>query len=122
MAQLFWLSDEQMALISPHFPRSRGKPRVDDCRVLSGIIHVIRTGLQWSAAPSVYGPPKTLYNRHVRWARKGIFNRIFETLAAAAGPPERIMIDSTHLKVHRTAASLLQKKGVRGGSAAPREV
>ena len=120
MSEQFWLSDEQVERLVPHFPRSRGKARVDDRRVLSGILHVQRNGLRWCDAPAVYGPHKTLYNRHVRWTRNGVFARIFAALAEEAGPPERIIIDSTHLKVHRTAASLLQKKGVLGGSGAPK--
>ena len=120
MSDQFWLSDEQVARVAPHFPRSRGKARVDDRRVLSEIIHVQRNGLRWCDAPTVYGPHKTLYNRHVRWTRNGVFARIFAALAEEAGPPERIIIDSTHLKAHRTAASLLQKKGGRGASGAPK--
>ena len=89
--------------------------------MLSGIIHVQRNGLRWSDAPAVYGPHKTLYNRHVRWTRNGVFARIFAALAEEAGPPERIIIDSTHLKAHRTAASLLQKKGGHDASATPKE-
>ena len=121
MSDQFWLSATQVSRISVHFPRSRGRARVDDRRVLSGIIHVIRNGLRWRDAPAVYGPPKTLYNRYVRWTRMGIFSRIFAGLAGESGVPERIMIDSSHLKAHRTVASLLQKKGVRAASAAPRE-
>ena len=120
MSEQFWLSEDQFERLVPYFPRSRGKARVDDRRVLSGIIHVQRNGLRWCDAPPAYGPHKTLYNRHVRWTRNGVFARIFAALAEAARPPERIIIDSTHLKVHRTAASLLQKKGTRGGSGAPR--
>lgn len=121
MSDQFWLSEQQVSLISPHFPRSRGRPRVDDRRVVSGIIHVLRNGLRWRDAPTIYGPHKTLYNRYVRWARLGVFDRMFASLAGAAGCPERIMIDSTHLKAHRTAASLLQKKGGPGASDAPKE-
>jgi putative transposase len=62
----------------PFFPRTRGIPRVDDRRVVSGIIYVIRNGLRWRDAPAVYGPHKTLYNRFVRWSRMGIFDRIFK--------------------------------------------
>ena len=120
MSEQFWLSDAQVEQLAPCFPRSRGKPRVDDRRVLSGILHVQRNGLRWCDAPAVYGPHKTLYNRHVRWTRNGVFARIFAALAEDAGPPERIIIDSTHLKAHRTAASLGQKKGVRGASGAPK--
>lgn len=59
----FWLSDEQFARLQPHLPTgTRDKPRVDDRRVISGIIHVIKSGGRWVDAPSVYGPRKTLYN------------------------------------------------------------
>ena len=105
----FLLTTGQMRRLSPHFPLSHGIARVDDRRVLSGIIYVIRNGLQWRDAPAAYGPHKTLYNRFVRWSRLGVFDRIFAALAAEGGPPERLMIDSTHLKAHRTAASLLKK-------------
>ena len=51
-----------MARISPYFPLSHGVPRVDDRRVVSGIVYVIRNGLQWKDALRDYGPHKTLYN------------------------------------------------------------
>ncbi len=98
-----------MRRLSPHFPLSHGIAHVDDRRVLSCIIFVIRNGLQWRDAPAPYGPHKTLDNRFVRWSRMGVFDRIFAALAAEGGPPERLVIDSTHLKAHRTAASLLKK-------------
>lgn len=77
----------QLRRLAPHFPLSHGKPRVDDRRVLSGIIYVIRRGLQWRDAPAAYGPRKPLYNRFVRWGRMGVFDRIFAALAAGAGRP-----------------------------------
>jgi putative transposase len=109
MSELFLLSERQMARISPFFPLSHGVPRVDDRRVISGIIYVIKRGLQWKDAPKAYGPHKTLYNRFVRWSLLGVFDRIFVALATEGRIPERIMIDATHLKAHRTAASLVQK-------------
>jgi transposase len=72
MSNLFWLTDAQMARLKPFFPKSHGKPRVDDRRVLSGIIFTNRNGLRWCDAPREYGPPKTLYNRWKRWGDKGI--------------------------------------------------
>jgi len=75
--------------------------------VISDIIYVLKHGLQWRDAPKEYGPRKTLYNRFIRWSKMGIFNRIFEMLVDQAGPPDRLMIEATHLKAHRTAASLL---------------
>ena len=70
---------------------------------------MIRNGLQWKDAPKPYGPYKTLYNRFVCWSLLGVFDRIFTALATQGGKPERIMIDATHLKAHRTAASLAQR-------------
>lgn len=116
----FLLTTAQMERLSPYFPLSHGIPRVDDRRVLSGIIYVIRHGLQWRDAPAAYGPHKTLYNRFVRWSRMGVFDRIFAALAAAGGPPSRLMIDATHLKAHRTAASLLKKGLFPAASEGPR--
>ena len=109
MTDLFLLSKHQMARISPYFPLSHGVPRVDDRRVVSGIVYVIKHGLQWKDAPREYGPHKTLYNRFIRWSRLGVFDRIFAALAGEGPRPERIMIDATHLKAHRTAASLLKR-------------
>ena len=109
-----------MRRIKPFFPRSHGLPRVDERRVISGIVYVIRHGLQWRDAPRGYGPHKTLYNRFVRWSRLGVFERIFAALVAEAGEPDRLMIDATHLKAHRTAASLLKKGVLRAVSGEPR--
>jgi transposase len=58
MVHLFWLSDGAWAAIEPHLPRGKpGKPRVDDRRVISGILHVLRTGCRWRDCPQAYGPP-----------------------------------------------------------------
>jgi len=67
----FQLTPSQLERITPYFPLSPGVPRVDDRRVISGIIYVIRNGLPGKDAPCEYGPPKTLYNRLVRWSRRG---------------------------------------------------
>ena len=104
----YLLSEAQMRRIEPYFPLSHGIPRVDDQLIVSAIIFVIKNGLRWRDAPRSYGPHKTIYNRFIRWSRLGVFNRIFVELADKAGEPDRIMIDATHLKAHRTAASLLK--------------
>ena len=116
MSDLYWLSDEQMARLQPYFPKSHGRPRVDDRRVLSGIVFVNRNGLRWCDAPKDYGPHKTLYNRWKRWGERGVFVRMMEGLAVASAEPKTVMIDATYLKAHRTASSLRLKKGVLGGS------
>lgn len=109
MSTLFYLSRAQLDRIKPYFPLSHGIPRVDDLRILSGIIYVIKHGLQWKDATREYGPHKTLYNRFIRWSRLGVFNKIFMELVEKQGDTEWLMIDATHLKAHRTAASLLKK-------------
>lgn len=120
MSVPFLLTPAQMRRIRPHFPLSHGVPRVDDRRVLSGIIFVLQGGLRWRDVPPGYGPHKTLYNRFVRWSRMGVFSRIFAALAGEVGEPDRLIIDSTHLKAHRTAASLLKRGRLIGASAEPR--
>ena len=115
----FWLTEAQFARLLPLLPTdTRGVARVDDRRVISGIVHVLQSGCRWREAPEVYGPRKTLYNRFVRWARKGVWLEVFAALAQAGGPPEATLLDSTHVKAHRCAA------GGKGGptprpSAAP---
>jgi transposase len=115
MSDLFWLTDEQMARLQPFFPRSHGRPRVDDRRVLSGIIFINRNGLRWRDAPREYGPAKTLYNRWKRWSDKGVFVAMMDGLSAKGAERKTIMIDATYLKAHRTASSLRVKKGARAG-------
>ena len=108
---LFWLSDEQWARIEPHLPTDvRGVERQDDRRVISGIIHVLKIGCRWSDCPSEYGPHTTIYNRFARWARRGIWENLFRDLAGNGRSADTQMIDSTHVKAHRSAA------GGKGGS------
>ena len=114
MSNLFWLTEAQMDRLRPFFPKSHGRPRVDDRRVLSGIIFINRNGLRWCDAPAAYGPPKTLYNRWKRWCGMGVFARIMEGLASEAAEQRTVMIDATYLKAHRTASSLAVKKGGAG--------
>jgi transposase len=120
MSGQFWLTKEQVERLGRHFPKVRGKPRVDDWRVLSGIVFVLRNGLRWQDAPAVYGPHKTLYSRFARWSRLGVFARIFSDLAKPGADGDTIMLDSTHLKAHRTAASLRKGSSAPVRSGAPR--
>jgi transposase len=107
---LFWLSDEQWRKIEPFLPTDvRGKVRVDDRRVISGILHVLKSGCRWSDCPPEYGPPTTIYNRFVRWAERGVWENMFRALAGGGRALQTQMIDSTHVKAHRSA-------GGKGGS------
>ena len=122
----FWLTDAQFAKIAPHLPTgTRGRARVDDRRVISGIIHVLKSGGRWVDTPAVYGPRKTLYNRFVRWAAKGVWVNLFHVLASAGGPPAHVLMDSSAVKAHRSAAggkggSRAKPSGARVSAARPR--
>ena len=110
----FWLSKGQFESLAPLLPTdTRGKPRVDDRRVISGVIHVLKSGCRWKDAPEAYGPHKTLYNRWKRWGQMGVFTRMMEGLSASA-ERKTVMIDATYLKAHRTASSLAVKRGISG--------
>ncbi len=85
--------------------------RVDDRRVISGILHVLKVGCRWRDVPAEYGPAKTVYNRYHSWAQRRIWHRIFETMAASGSVPQELSIDSTHVKAHRSA------QGSKGGGA-----
>ena len=84
MSNLFWLTDAQMARLELFFPKSHGRLRVDDRRVLSGIIFINRNGLRLRDAPKEYAPHKTLHNRWKRWSDKGIFAQMMMGLSAIA--------------------------------------
>jgi transposase len=110
MSRLFRLSDEAWAAIEPHLPGNQpGARRVDDRRVISGIIHVVRTGCPWRQCPTDYGPPTTICNRFDRWSGKGVRKRIFETPVAGNRIPEALSMDAGCVKAHRSA------HGAKGG-------
>jgi transposase len=101
---LFWLSDEQWGRIEGFLSLGRpGGRRVDDRRVISGIIHVIQTGVPWRAAPREYGPSRTLYNRFYRWSKQGLWTELFAMLVGAGEPLEVALIDGTIVRAHQTA-------------------
>jgi transposase len=113
MDGVYWVSDEAWAAIEPHLPKNRPGPRrADDRRIISGILYVLRSGCRWRDCPAVYGPRTTVFNRFNRWSIQGVWRRLFEQLAAGGGVPEELAIDSTHVKVHRSARGS-KKKGTR---------
>lgn len=104
MKRVSWLSDAEWARIEPLLPRGRrGAHRVDDRRVISGIVHMLRSGARWRDCPAAYGPYTTVYNRFNRWSRQGLWFAIFEALTGHSGIYGLAAIDSTHIKAHRSA-------------------
>jgi len=103
-SSLFWFDDEQWAKIVPHLPMNQpGPERKDDRRILSGIMHVLKIGCRWQDCPKDYGPHKTIYNRFSRWSERGIWQRIFESVATPCEAPQQAALDASHIKVHRCA-------------------
>jgi transposase len=104
------LSDFEWSIIQPHLPNKvRGVPRVDDRKVLNGILWRFRTGSPWADVPERYGPYTTCYNRFVRWRKAGVWDRLLAAVSKAFDG-EIIMIDSSCVRVHQHAATA--KKGV----------
>lgn len=104
MADLFWLSDEQWAVPEPFMPKNQpGARRVDDRRVISGIVHMLKTGCRWRDCPEAYGPHTTIYNRYNRWSRRGFWRAMLAALAEAGWVTETAALDSTYVKAHRSA-------------------
>ena len=115
-SNLFWLDDNQWQQIEPHLPTDiRGKERADNLRLISGILHVLRSGCRWKDCPPKYGQHTTIYNRFVRWAERGVWEKVFRELAARGRSTQTQMIDSTHIKAHRSASGGMP--GKRGVSA-----
>jgi len=109
-SNLFWLTDEQWSGIAPLLPTDvRGKDRADDRRVISGILHVLKSGCRWCDCPPEYGPPTTIYTlRALGTARRA--GKVFRELAQRGRSAQKQMIDSTHIKAHRSAS------GGKGGA------
>ena len=114
-ASLYWLSDTEWSNLEPLLPRGRrGAHRVDDRRVVSGIVHMLRSGARWRDCPAAYGPYTTIYNRFNRWSRQGIWFAMFEAITGSTGITATVAIDSSTIKAHRSAA------GGKGGRSAKR--
>ena len=110
--QVYWLSDAEWRRVEPLLPRGRkGAHRVDDRRVISGIVYMLKSGSRWRDCPEVYGPYTTVYNRFNRWSARGVWRRLFEKMAAAGAIPDELSIDSTHVKAHRSAAGSKRGSG-----------
>jgi transposase len=104
MREIFWLDDDAWAAIEPHLPSNQpGARRVDDRRIISGIIHVLKSGCRWKDCPPEYGPPTTVYNRFNRWSRRGHWRKILDALVAGQWITTAVAMDGSYVKAHRCA-------------------
>ena len=101
----FDLNDKEWAIVEPLLPTDvRGKPRVDDRRVVNGIFYVLRTHCPWRDLPERYGPRMTVYNRFNRWAKRGVWAPVFAALAVKSKDSLRF-IDVAAVESYRVRAS-----------------
>ena len=120
MRQLFWPSDAAWSAVEPLLPSNQpGARRVDDRRIISGIVHVLQSGCRWRDCPSEYGPYTTVYNRFNRWSRRRIWQRIYATLVEAGRVGGTVALDSIYVKAHRSAAGAQKKPRRIRPSASP---
>ena len=118
---LFWLTDEAWAAIEPHLPKNQpGARRVDDRRVISGILHVLKVGCRWCDCSADYGPSTTVYNHFNRWSRRGFWLKLLDAQADANAVTKSTAIDSTYIKAQRAAFG--GKGGARRRRSVDREV
>lgn len=108
---MFWLSDEGWAAIEPHLPKNQpGARRVDDWRLISGILHVLKAGCRWCDCPADYGPSTMVYSRFNRWSHRGVWLKLLDALVDAGAVTRSTAIDSTYVKAQRAAL------GAKGGA------
>jgi transposase len=102
------LADCEWAAIEPMLPnKPRCVPRVNDRRVLNGILWVLRSGAPWRDLPE--RPYATCYNRFVRWRRAGVWSRVIDALAAAHDAAVQ-MIDTSIVRVHQHGACITRNQ------------
>jgi transposase len=100
MANEFWLSDRQWAVLEPLIPlHRRGVEPKRNREIISGIVHILKVGCRWRDCPEVYGPRTTIYNRFNRWSRDGIWQAMLEALIEQGSRGSQ-SIDSTTSKAH----------------------
>ena len=114
MSNLYWLRDEEWSRIEPLLPRGRrGGHRVDDRRLISGIVHMLRSGARWRDCPADDDPFTTIYNRFNRWSRQGIWYEMFGPLTGSSGIISTVGIDSSYIRAHRLAAGGKGKRSTK---------
>lgn len=84
------LTDREWAIIEPLLPnKPRGVARVDDRRVLNGIIWRFRSGAPWAEVPERYGPSTTCYNRFVRWRKAAAARKVWANIPNRSNRKQR---------------------------------
>lgn len=121
------LTDAEWEFVRPLLPKSlRGRKRLDDRRVLNGIVWKFRTGTAWRDVPDRYGPRATLHTRFRRWAIDGTFDRMLRAAQAKADSADDIewlvSVGSTIVRAHQHAPEARKEGSATRPSAGPEAV
>jgi len=114
------LTDVQWERLRPLLPAHKpGRPRVDDRRMLNGILWKLATGAPWRDLPERYGPWQSVYTRFRRWTRAGVWDRLFAAVQQQADAAGQIdwslhFVDGTVIRAHQHSA------GAKGGTQKPK--
>ena len=107
MVKRYELSDAQWERICELLPGKAGdpgRPGRDNRAFVNAVLWVLRSGARWSDLPERYGKWKSVHTRFARWAKKGVWDRIFATLVADRRN-EYLMLDTTLVRAHQQAAT-----------------
>ena len=110
----FELSDEQWKRVEGLLPGRPGSPgrRGDDNRLfLDAVLWIARTGAPWRDLPERFGESNSVFQRFNRWAKKGVWQRVFDTLQDP--DLEWVMLDATIIRAHVHGAGARKKAGLR---------
>jgi putative transposase len=107
MVKRYELSDAQWERICRLLPgkvSDPGRTANDNRRFVHAVLWVLRSGARWSDLPERYGKWKSVHTRFARWARKGVWERVFQALVADRRN-EYLMLDTTLVRAHQQAAT-----------------
>ena len=115
MVKRYELSDAQWRRIEGLLPGKVGDPGrtgADNRVFVDGVLWVLRSGARWQDLPERYGKWKTVHKRFTRWARAGVWEKVFASLT---GDPDNqyLMLDTTLVRAHQQAASGKGGPGIR---------
>lgn len=107
MAKRYELIDAQWARIETLLPGKkgdRGRTAKDNRVFVDGVLWVLRSGARWSDLPERYGKWKSVHKRFTRWAKTGVWERVFAVLTKDRRN-EYLMLDTSLVRAHQQAAT-----------------
>ena len=107
MVKRYELSEAQWDRVKDLLPGKAGDPGRsgrDNRQFVNGVLWVLRSGARWHDLPERYGKWKSVHTRFSRWAKAGVWERMFETLIRDRDN-QYLMLDTTLVRAHQQAAT-----------------